>query len=178
MVVEYWDEELERVYQEWMTTGGGGGSSQLWMGVLQESQVVPPTGSVGGGTVLASLNDRQTALRYFIRINPALQLAMPPANPTDVTAVHLHIGPVGVNGQHLLNIYGFPSQDDAQMTVLTNVNGIIGRWDDGDATGPAANQSKPLTANITPLFSESTYLQIHTMQFPTGAVRAQLELFP
>jgi len=175
MVVDYWDEELEEVYQYL----GGGGSSQLWVGGISEDQVVPPTGSVGSGTLIASLNTNQTALRYFIRINPALTLPQgPPQAQTDISAIHLHLAPAGQNGPHGLNVFGFPSQDDRELNLLFGVNGLTGRWDDGDETGAAPNQSKKLTDNLTNLFNEAVYVQMHTVEFPSGAIRGQFQLFP
>ena len=90
----------------------------------------------------------------------------------------MHVAPTNANGPHVLNIFGFPSQDDRQLNLLFGVNGLTGRWDDGDETGAAPNQSKKLTDYITELNNEEIYVQMHTVAFPTGAIRGEFVQFP
>ena len=163
-----------------MAAFGGGGSSQIYLGQLQGTQVVPPTGSMASGTVIASLNANQTALRYFIRINGLILPQGPPANPDDITAVHFHTASAGSNGPHVLNVFGVPSQDDRQLQVLFGLNAITGRWDDGDAVvfPPGPPHTKLLTDFIGALNNSDIYVQMHSLAFSSGEIRAQLIPFP
>lgn len=94
-------------------------------------------------------------------------------DPTnDVTAIHLH-DTTGVSQSagtpHVLNIFGFPSQDDDQMVVDAVASRVTGVWDDSDLTDPglphAGNpgpNSDTLTSMLDALMAGELYVMLHT----------------
>jgi hypothetical protein len=93
----------------------------------------------------------------------------------DVWGVHLHHAPAGSAGPHVLNIYGLPRQDDADMTSDPLRHALQGVWDDGDENllpmnpllpiGPGnihMSSSRALTDMITALKSEQIFLAVHS----------------
>lgn len=120
----------------------------------------------------------------------------------DITAVHLHfghdpsiisvssrgpqprhVGADGPTGPHLLNIFGLPREDDADLVVDAANGRISGVWDNGDENfGPDGERgpgdSVALFEGIDLLLENEVYVQIHTMAFPDGELRGQLRVVP
>ena len=151
---------------------------------VDESQVVPRTGDTA--TATATFTILPTGLEYSIQLN-GLDLKADSGDrtsPNDVTHVHLHSGAVGANGDHVLNIFGIPSEDDDDLVVDFDTETLTGFWDDTDATDlngdldtNDAAESKPFSNFITQLLNGGIYLQIHTVEFASpGAIRGQVNI--
>ena len=149
---------------------------------LNGTQVVPATLSTATGKATLELNEDATQLSYFISLE-GLNLVEEPlerTNPEDVTAIHFHIGLLGNNGPHVLNIFGMPSEDDSDLVVDFTNNTLAGIWDDGDviASQPfAPGDTKPLTAFVDDLVAGKLYIQVH----PTDddrTIRGQISSIP
>lgn len=92
----------------------------------------------------------------------------------------------GPNGPHLLNIFGAPREDDANLVVDYENNRISGRWDNLDLNfGPDgvrdAGDSVAIGSVIGEILAEEVYVQVHTNAFPapnTGEIRGQLLAIP
>ncbi|MEO0530886.1 MAG: CHRD domain-containing protein [Planctomycetota bacterium] len=94
-------------------------------------------------------------------------------DPTnDATAIHIHDTtgvPHSAGTPHVLNIFGFPSQDDDQAAVDALASHVTGVWDDGDLTdlnlmhanNPTAN-SDTLTSSLDALLAGELFLMLHT----------------
>lgn len=98
----------------------------------------------------------------------------------DVTAVHLHTLTDCVDSRcipgdtagtkHVLNIFGAPREDDADLVIESAESLIRGIWDPADA-----NMLTPApTADPNDLLDElrngQLFIMIHTRAFPTGAI--------
>lgn len=124
-----------------------------------------------------------------------------PETGDDVTAIHLHSGNPGVSevGPHTLNIFGNPSEDDADAVFDFENNTITGIWDNSDSTdsGGGVNTSdgvpnhhlsdvlsgidplstKTVSDYVDELLAGNFYIQAHTEDFdiPGGIMRGQVE---
>ena len=99
----------------------------------------------------------------------------------NATAIHFH-DTTGVDYSaatpHVLNVFGFPSQDDAQMTFDAAASTVSGVWDDGDLTDPGLGHagnpmanSDTLTSALDALLAGELFLMMHTTS-PDGLVSA------
>lgn len=170
-------------------------AATLFEAKLDGLQVVSPDFPDGvptdaSGLAMFELNEDQTELSYLIDLEG---VTLKPeqsdrTGPNDVTKIHIHVGEFGNNGPHTLNIFGLPSEDDADLTVDFE-NGILqGIWGDSDAINPATGElfdptvggtTKQLSSFVDELLDDGLYLQIHTIAFdsPTipGELRGQIE---
>lgn len=164
-------------------------AAQLFRAELTGSQVAssPTPDTTATGLMSFSLNDDLTELSYQLESDGVnLKSNIDRRNaPDDVNKIHIHVGPRGENGPHVLNIFGLPSEDDADARVNYGQNVISGIWDDGDVSdlngnGMAdPNDSKPLSAFIDALMAENLYVQVHTNRFDSadgfpGELRGQV----
>lgn len=152
---------------------------------LTGDQVVPGTGSAATGTATFELNEEKTALSYTMSFQGVDLKQSDRTAPTDINKIHIHAAPVGENGPHTLNIFGLPSEDDADLAVDYAANTLSGVWDDSDISdlngnGVAdPNDSKPLSDFITALEAGELYVQVHTNRFDSssgfpGEIRGQI----
>lgn len=158
---------------------------------LDASQVVShATTTTGTGFATFALSSDQSQLAYTLSLNGLNfeQTAANRTNASDVTAIHLHTGSAGATGFHTLNIFGNPSEDDADLVVDFANNTLSGIWDDGDAidssTGMPFNQTaggstKFLADFIDELENNDLYLAIHTFgEGGSVAIRGQVNSVP
>ena len=152
-----------------------------------------PSTATGTGTfVLTQTNDpADTTLSYFIELNGVDLDGRTPDPLDDVNAIHLHdtneCSPASPNcrpgdtvlTQHVLNIFGIPREDDADMTFDPAALTISGLWDVGDTDltfPPTRDISDP--AVLAVLFNEEMFLNIHTNQVGSGAIGGLLRRVP
>ena len=113
---------------------------------LSGSQEVPPTPSLGTGTATIQFNDATNQLTLTGSYTGLL---------ANVTASHIHMAPVGVNGPIII--------------TLTNTGGTS-----GTLTGAGV-----LTApQVTALFSSGLYVNVHTTAFAGGEIRGVITQVP
>ena len=149
---------------------------------LDGAQVVEPTGSTATGTADLHLErtDAGPRLEYTLEL-AGLDLdglQTPDNDQDDVTAIHIHSGAVGHNGPHVLNVFGAPSHDDADLVVDVANARVRGVWDDSDAkvneANPSHGSSIALSDALTTLFAGEIYFQIHTKAVTSGEIRGQI----
>lgn len=158
---------------------------------LDASQVVGGT-STETGSAFATfyLDPAEQNLSYTIQLF-GLDLKPVPANRTgfsDVDKIHIHNAFAGSSGPHVLNVFGLPSEDDAEMVVDFDNESLTGIYNDADAIDPASgelfDQNNPLTTKLLSNFVDdlkdgSLYLAIHTAgQNGNIAIRGQLVAVP
>lgn len=98
----------------------------------------------------------------------------------DITAIHLHTltecaaascVPGDTAGTlHVLNIFGVPREDDADLSIDVAAATISGVWDPSDANELTPAPSKDPNDYLTQLASQELFLMVHTRDFPGGAV--------
>ena len=128
----------------------GPGSRTYTASLIGASEVPPVTTS---GTGLATFVDNTTQIDYTLAVTGL----------TAVSASHIHVGPVGVNGGVIINLF-IPN------TPTGSVNGVI-------ATGiiTAANNSTVSLDSLRTLFNNgNAYVNVHTSANPGGAIRGQV----
>lgn len=170
-----------------------GASAATFTATLEGGQVVSPNfadgvPSAARGTATFELSDDLTSLAYEIQLDGVVLKANIEnrTEGSDVTKIHIHQGDRGVNGPHVLNIFGLPSEDDADLAVDFG-NGILtGLWTDEDAfdengvlfdpTGEGT--TKQLSSVLDQLQAGDLYLQIHTNNFDGLELRGQITPVP
>lgn len=174
----------------------------LWSGFLsahptinltsdpQSSQVVPPAPSARTGEAFFSYNPNAAEGGLFLAYSmqfpgldfDGLQTSNDPAD--DVISISLRVGAPGMNGAHVLNIFGEVNgslrQDDSQVSVFPQDDFLLGRWDDSDETltGPGGTRADVDTIKLSDalddLLRDRIYLQVNTRAFPDGELRGQI----
>ena len=160
---------------------------------LTPEQVIPnggpdPDGESARGVATLTLNDAMDKLTYFVQFFNVDLGGQTPETSDDIQAIHIHNNFAGLNGPHVLNIFGQPGDNlgdnDGDVVVDPIANTISGMWTDADAT---ADQSIPgatklLTASMDDLFAGKLYFQLHSEAFPssenTGILRGQIDQVP
>lgn len=133
----------------------------------QEVAAPMPLGASGMATLV--LNAAMTRLEMTIQLVgldlDGLQTATVDDN---VTAMHIHAAPVGVNGGVVFGLLGLMS--DLNGDLMTDpVTGLVSSaWDLGEGNGTDLN------LQLGNLFSEGLYFNVHTMASPGGQIRGQI----
>jgi hypothetical protein len=148
-----------------------------FVSTVDHHQAVPETDSEATGTAEFDFNFDQTQLSYQIVLEGLDLGGQTEHDHDDVTAIHIHKASVGETGPHVLNIFGQPFEDDADMEFNATTGTITGIWDDSDENTTSDNHhlhSQKLSTVLEDLCSENLYLNIHTDDHPTGVIRGQI----
>ena len=166
---------------------------------LDGSQEVAGGDSLAQGTSVLTLNDRGNALEYSLTVsgldfgaNGLVEGGTFTADDTsdDVTRLHIHNGTRGENGDIVFSLFdlvapelgneaGIAGNQDADLNVTLNDNGSVtltGVWNEDD---PSNAELSNFVAEIrdTPEGEDlDLYWNVHTEEFPAGAIRGQLEV--
>ena len=144
-------------------------------------QEVPPTGSAasGTGTVSWDSDARAATYEYTVRgVDFGPVLGLEPQTETtadDVTIMHVHNAPRGVNGPVVFGQIG-PAQDADDLGIVLNDDGswtVSGVW---EATDPANVSIENFAEALDLAFAGlevPLYFNVHTTAFPGGEIRAQ-----
>lgn len=138
---------------------------------LNQAQEVPPSGSSATGTATFTLDDAETELAYDILISGLdWNLTYTPGDLNDdITGLHIHFAPPGVNGSVVFGIHG--PQHDLDDRVVTTPDGavrFVGVWDAADVL------ANTLASQLANLKDGNLYVNAHTTAFPNGEIRGQL----
>lgn len=160
-------------------------SSQLTgSGVIQGGDVASTETATASATFLLSTeagNPDATELQYEI-FAPEFDLdgTKTPDLGDDITAIHLHTltscaAPTCSLGDtagttHVLNIFGTPREDDADLLVQPGLSLISGTWDPSDANDLTPAPTFTPNDFLDELAAGELFLMIHTRAFPGGAV--------
>ena len=148
--------------------------------VIDESQIVGGgTGSTAYGTAELRFNNHSDKLQYEIILDGIDTDDVQTLETTDddLTALHFHNAPAGVNGPvHLLNVFGVPEFSDDDYKLQPGSGALTGIWDDGDEGSiPSENgRTKKLTTSMAALCSDEVYINVHTEGFSHGEIRGQI----
>lgn len=138
-----------------------------------------PVVSDAYGFATFELNDAQTAFSweatiYGIDVTGAQTIDL----GDDLRAAHIHAAPLGVNGSVVWGFFGGPLNDnnpnDFVLTpFLSGVGGVFsGKWD-----LPEGNNTT-LALQIPNILANGTYINFHTIEYPGGEIRGQINRVP
>lgn len=128
----------------------------LYAAELSGLNEVPPTTSGGEGTATFKWIDNR--LLYFRLVVSHL---------TEITAAHIHMGAPGTDGPIVATLYSSSRGSTGSGLV---VSGYIHR---SDLMGPLKGQ--PLSALVRQMNRGNTYVNVHTIRYPNGAIRGQIK---
>lgn len=138
-------------------------------GSLTGAQEVPPTGSPGVGSALVTLDTATNLLTVNVSFAGLL-------SPTIASHIHCCAGP-GVNAlvaTAVPTFPGFPLGVTTGTYLMTFDLTAASTYNPAFITAHGGTVAGAQAAFIAGLLSGQTYLNIHTMQFPTGEIRGQL----
>lgn len=153
---------------------------------LLGSQVVEPTESLATGVSTLELNS-EGDIEYSLTVTGLdfgeLVEGETPLTPNDdnddITAIHIHSGQRGTNGEHVFNILDPNEQNEEDLSIVLNEDEtatISGTWNQTEKEIPTSlfdffndsfNGSLPGTES-------NFYFQIHTEGNPDGEIRGQI----
>ncbi|OGO39072.1 MAG: hypothetical protein A2147_07370 [Chloroflexi bacterium RBG_16_57_8] len=106
---------------------------------------------------------------FTVNADGTLSYRLTVSNITDVTAAHIHLAPVGVNGPVVIGLFGGPAKPGVFTGVLNE--GVLMAEGLG---GPLFGMT--LDRLITEMNAGRTYVQVHTMAHPGGEIRGQIAI--
>lgn len=137
---------------------------------LTGDQENPSVATSAGGTATLQLNDAQDRLTIDVELF-GLDLdgnQTPGTDQDDVTLFHIHSAPAGTNGGVVFGFIG-PNNDTNGDFVMDPIAGTVSSaWDLNEGNGTT------LAAQLSNLFSEGLYLNVHTVANGGGEIRGQI----
>ena len=160
--------------------------STVFRVILEGSQEVPPNNSTASGVGTVVFDDAAVAASYSFDIEGLdfgpITSGQPLTDPNDVNNTHFHSQVRGTTGPVVFGQIT-PAHDNDDLAIELNGDGswsVSGRWETTDPV-PITNFSAVLGdtfANVldsTAVGSDAPlYFNVHSVQFPGGAIRGQL----
>jgi hypothetical protein len=134
----------------------------------------PPVPFQGtSGTGVFELNDAMTALSYDITlVGLDIDGLQTPANANDnATRFHFHAAPAGNNGGIVFGMKD-PNHDLDDLVINPATGRITGVWDGVEGNGTT------LAAQLSNLFANNLYFNVHTTDNAGGEIRGQVIFVP
>jgi CHRD domain len=128
---------------------------QSFTAELSGDNELPPVNTESNGTITIQGNNQ--SLNYQLSLS----------DMTNVTAAHLHLGADDENGKIVVTLLNSNSPAGLELETLG------GNFTDDDVQGPLAGL--PLEQLIGFMGNGSTYVNVHSVDFPFGEIRGQTE---
>jgi hypothetical protein len=132
----------------------------IFYATLEGEQEVPPVDSDAKGFAIFRLSNDGTELEFQVIV----------ANIENVTAAHIHLAPIGENG----DIVAFLFNPEAPTEGRTNGVLAEGTITSADLVGPL--EGATLSELIDEMEAGNTYVNVHTVEHPAGEIRGQISL--
>jgi CHRD domain-containing protein len=132
------------------------GSQQNFTATLSGKEEVPPNNSAATGW--AWLKPTNETIGFKVNVT----------NIDKVNAAHIHLGEMGKNGDVVVTLF-----KSDKPTELKNGTLAQGNFTKADLTGPM--KDKPLSDLITAMKNGTSYVNVHSTDFPDGEMRGQLK---
>lgn len=134
------------------------------------------TGSTATGFGTLVLNEAQTRLTMDLTITGLDFLANggTDTGANNVTALHIHRAPAGLNGPVVFGLIGPNSDTTGDLTITPFLGGatIFSAWD------TAEGNNTTLAAELSNLSSDGLYFNVHSNVFGGGEIRGQIVAVP
>jgi hypothetical protein len=124
---------------------------------LSGDEEVPPRPVQSQGEAKFQLSKDGTSVDYKLNAS----------NIENVIAGHIHLGPRGANGPVVVFLV------TPACTTLNNGVRCTGSFTGASLVGPLAGH--PLSDLLDAIANGNTYVNVHTTQFPGGAIRGQID---
>lgn len=126
--------------------------------ILEGDEEVPPVDSDAKGAAIFRTSNDGTELNYRLIV----------ANIEDVTAAHIHLAPRGENGDIVAFLF------DPEEPTEGRTNGVLaeGTITSADLVGPL--EGSTLSELIDEMEAGNTYVNVHTVDHPSGEIRGQI----
>lgn len=132
-------------------------AKQQFKAKLKGENEVPPVTTTAEGKV--KLKVKESSIKYKLNITGI----------SDATAVHIHQGNSGQNGEPVVDLLADGSKQKTSNGLF--INGSIV---DSSLIGPM--KGKSLSDLVTSMNDGNNYVNVHTQEHPDGEIRGQLEL--
>jgi hypothetical protein len=148
------------------------GDDRRFIARLNGENEVPPVDTDARGRAVFKLNKNGVQLRYdvFGRDDDG--------NIEGITAVHIHCGAPGVNGPIVVFLFG-PDPDGAEGAKRIIAQGTVTPADVMPV--PDSPECPGGIADFDDLIAKmragQTYINVHTLDHPSGEIRGQIEIF-
>ena len=141
---------------------------------LSGDQEVPPVNSFASGTAKLTLNDEMTRLEMMIQLfGLDLDGNQTPGNMNDdVVGLHIHRGPLGMNGPVVFGLISPNSDSNNDLAIDPVAGTVFSAWDLNEGNNTT------LLAELPNLFNEGLYFNVHTPANPGGEIRGQIVSVP
>jgi YHS domain-containing protein len=143
----------------WGTLAGAADAPPSARAFMTGDQASPAVDSAGLGYAIFTLNADQTACHFKVVV----------ADLSDITAAHIHVGKMGVEGPPVVNLFTGPAKTGRFDGVLGE-----GDFDATDLMGPL--QGKTMKDLLTLARQRGLYVNVHTTAHPEGEIRGQIWL--
>lgn len=129
-------------------------SEQKFSAKLSGKEEVPPNQSPSAGLAWVKITDDKIA--YEVNVT----------DMDKVNAAHIHLAEAGKNGPIVLTLFqGGPTEQ---------VNGTVGEANVTSSNLEGPMKGKEVTDLVTAIKNGTTYVNVHTTDFPNGEIRGQL----
>jgi hypothetical protein len=131
------------------------GSEQKFIAELTGKEEVPSNESPSSGFAWVKITNDE--IRYEVNVT----------DMDKVNAAHIHLGEAGKNGPVILTLFmGGPTEQ---------VNGTVGEANVTASNLEGPMKGKDVTDLVTAMKNGTTYVNVHTTDFPDGEIRGQLK---
>jgi hypothetical protein len=149
--------EKSSVIEKSGSSGIAAATSHKFVTEMTGAENVPPIQTGAMGDVRLKQNNDGTEMTFTVLVREL----------SDITLSHIHLGPVGVNGDIVVTFYDGPTIPGPFTGVLAE-----GTITAADLEGPLAGQ--PLSALVALINADSAYVNVHSVTYPSGEIRGQV----